>query len=1543
MIAYLMGDSAVMEYKLPVPVDEGSEVVMSLGEVGGTAQFISVIYVDDSWRLKRSGDFEFSVQGSKIAEKKLELQDLVQISCGRTQFLLYITGAEEGRMSRYSLPPDAKITVGSDDAGSIVYKAPLISKCHAVIECNGNSANVKTKEKHGSMYVNGAKIQSAALAFGDTICLMGLKLIYLGDALAVSNPVGFLGCKLVEKNLHEGCAPVDHPDKKSGYFQRSPRIIKKIDDEELRIDPPPAPVKNQQQPLFLRMGPSMLMGVAMLINTMMMLYSSNNDPGTFIARLAMTGAMLAGMILWPIFSNIYQKVDIASKERKRVKRYRQYMKRKFAEMEERLENNRKVLLLTYPDPTVCINRVMNMDRRIWERMPSHEDFLEVRIGMGTVSNPIRSTVPEDHFTMEDDFLLEELKEVNKAFMYMKDVSIHVSLRENKITGLIGERKMLLDIAMSLLVQVTALHSYDEVKLFIIFPAKERERWEWVKHLPHVWAPEKSARYVASNEDEIKEVFMHLNEIVKGRVEASRESDGRNIPRLPHILVMIADQELVENQPVMRYLTALEEDYGVSSLLLYEEMGLLPKECSAFIQCTETDCSLYHRDKPEAGMLQFLPDSLAGQDLYKYSRELAKMKIKENASALSIPTSLTFLEMYRLGRIEQLDVKRRWRENHAYRSIEAPLGYMAGDTPFILNIHEKYHGPHGLIAGMTGSGKSEFIISFLLSLAVNYHPYEVSFILIDYKGGGMANCFNGLPHVAGTITNLGGNQIHRSLVSIQSELKRRQRIFAEYDVNHIDKYQQLFISNRAKEPLPHLLIISDEFAELKNQQPEFMNELVSAARIGRSLGVHLVLATQKPAGVVNDQIWSNTRFRVCLKVLDRNDSSEMLKRPDAAFIVQPGRCYVQVGNDEIFELVQSCWSGAPYIPEDKIESDEEKQITMIDLCGRPVRTLSCKKAASKGTRTQLEAIVNHVADISAKDGLKALKLWLDPLRETICLNEIETRKGGWNGETWEKTEHWLNPAIGIVDNPYQQSQEMLAVNIGREGHLVIYGAPGTGKTTFLQTLIYSLVASYTPDDINMYIMDYGGRTMGYFAELPHVGGVIYADDEDKLGKLLKLITRELEKRKKTFSEIGVGNIRSYMQATGQKIPVLMLLIDNYSVFTELYQDYEPVIISLSRDGGNYGICMVMTASSVDAVKTRVLQNIKLMMTLQLNDRFDYAGVVGPTGTLEPEAVKGRGLIRGNPPLEFQTALSLEAANDAERVTKLRTLFLEMRSKWKGNCAKAIPFVPENLSSELFLSNDEARRNVRKGEIPFAYDLSEAEIISLPLTASAYPVLGYDGTGKTNLLKLFIKVLKEMGGCSIYAVDSPKKQLLGFCSKNNISGYINEQTGLEALLDRLDREIKVWQEAAASNIGESCGDMSEAGSSAGTVVAETASVDASSCPAGNDTAFVLVDDFGCFCDMLSEKYIDIMEEILSGNCPGIRFIFAANPLDLSQYRSQSLYRIIFSGSQGILLGGRVDSQQVFNPNMSYKERDVQMEPGCGYMFEKSSYRAIKTPLI
>ena len=311
-------------------------------------------------------------------------------------------------------------------------------------------------------------------------------------------------------------------------------------------------------------------------------------------------------------------------------------------------------------------------------------------------------------------------------------------------------------------------------------------------------------------------------------------------------------------------------------------------------------------------------------------------------------------MYNVGNLDQLNIVNRWNTSDIINSLAAPVGVDPNGNTLYLDLHEKFHGPHGLVAGMTGSGKSEFIITYILSLAVNYNPDEVQFVLIDYKGGGLAGAFENrktgikLPHLVGTITNLDKSEMNRTLVSIKSELQRRQRKFneakEELNTGSIDiyKYQQLVREGTLKDPMSHLFIICDEFAELKEQQPDFMDELVSAARIGRSLGIHLILATQKPSGVVNDQIWSNSKFKVCCKVQTAEDSNEMIMRPDAASIKESGRFYLLVGYDQYFVLGQSGYSGVQYVPTSKAMSKLDNSISFINNMGSVYKSAVQKK-------------------------------------------------------------------------------------------------------------------------------------------------------------------------------------------------------------------------------------------------------------------------------------------------------------------------------------------------------------------------------------------------------------------------------------------------------------------------------------------------------------------------------------------------------------------------------------------------------------------------
>ena len=355
---------------------------------------------------------------------------------------------------------------------------------------------------------------------------------------------------------------------------------------------------------------------------------------------------------------------------------------------------------------------------------------------------------------------------------------------------------------------------------------------------------------------------------------------------------------------------------------------------------------------------------------------------------------------------------------------------------------------------------------------------------------------------------------RTLVSIDSEIKRRQKIFNEArDVlgeSTIDiyKYQKFYKEGSLEEPMPHLFIICDEFAELKSQQPDFMDNLISVARIGRSLGVHLILATQKPSGVVNDQIWSNTKFRVCLKVQDESDSREMLKRTEAAYLKQAGRFYLQVGYDEYFALGQSGWCGAKYYPSNEIIKQVDKSINFIDCSGTIIKSIQASggiKVEPQGE--QLANIMNSIIEVSNQVNKKARKLWLDNIPEIIISDELE-KKYNYSVEKYNVT-----AIIGEYDAPEKQEQGIVIYDFLKDGNTLIYGNDGSEREKLLDEIIYSSVKNFSVEELNYYIVDYGSELFRKYSNLPHLGGLVFLSDEEKFNNLFKMIKKEINNRKK----------------------------------------------------------------------------------------------------------------------------------------------------------------------------------------------------------------------------------------------------------------------------------------------------------------------------------------------------------------------------------------------------------------------------------------------
>ena len=910
-------------------------------------------------------------------------------------------------------------------------------------------------------------------------------------------------------------------------------------------------------------------------------------------------------------------------------------------------------------------------------------LLKVRIGIGDLPLEVDIQYPEVEFTMEDDNLLDILNTIVNKSKVLKDVPITVPLAEKNISGLIVKNndRLVEKFIQNLVIQLIALHSYDELKLVFFMKEDKTKKWEHLKTLPHIWDNSRQIRFWAENYNDMQEISRYLEQEISNRLEQKDSYDYKAFKT--YYLIITDDYKKIENLKIITKILKLKRNVGFGIFCITDNMSELPNECQLFINLENNNTgTVFENEVFSDSRKKFVFDSSYTFFFEWIGKKLSSIPIKYTASKnMALPSSYTFLEMYDAGRIEQLNILERWKTNDSTISLQAPIGIDAAGMPIVLDIHEKAHGPHGLIAGSTGSGKSEFIITYILSLAVNYHPDDVTVILIDYKGGGLAGAFKKnevkLPHLVGTITNIDTVGLQRSLASIQSELRRRQILFNkarnQIDEGTIDiyKYQKLYHQGVVEEAIPHLLIICDEFAELKQQQQEFMDELISVARIGRSLGVHLILATQKPAGIVNDQIRSNSKFGICLKVQDKADSMDVIKRPDAAELKRAGQFYMQVGNNEYFALGQSAWSGAPYIPSDVIKKNVDNSIKFVSNIGTIIKEVDIsKKQRVNAKGEQLTNIVKYMYEIAKQENIKAKPLWMENIPADIFVEQVR------NKYKITKTRNIIRPVIGEYDDPYNQRQGVVEVNLSNKGNVAIYGNAESGKETLLSTIVYDTMTNYTAKEVQMYLLDFGSEALKIFKDSPIVGDVVFSGDSEKINRLFDMLQKEIKQRIYKLSDYG-GDYNLYINQEGNSMPMMVIIINNYEAFSENYENkYDDTLLTLTREGLKCGIVFIITVSMFNDLRYRLSQNFGQKIALQLNNQDDYLNIFDGVGKKRPSHIFGRGLVKLEGIYEFQTA---RICRPEEWNTYIKQKIQELKNNSK-TFAKPIPVLPKEVTIE-----------------------------------------------------------------------------------------------------------------------------------------------------------------------------------------------------------------------------------------------------------------------
>lgn len=1337
--------------------------------------------------------------------------------------------------------------------GDIINNTSILIEDHVIYNYN-----------KASIYVNYQLTNEEFISFNDGDIIILNQLVF-----SISETIiNIFGDRLLDTKL-EYLNSFDNIDIK---YQKSPRLFKRFKEDTVEILKPNSSEKLSGKTITKIIVPPLIS----IVSTLLLAYFTKR--GIF----AVIGVITTiATLTFSITSFVNEKKMIKANNQKRKDDYNKYLLDMRKELNSLYNNELDVYNYNYPNSKELEQMLLNFSSRIYERDSLDDDFLTISMGYCDQFPNYKLKFNQDVLNKVDDQLINEAKNIYDEYKKIKNTSYTISLLNNHL-GLVGDKEFVHEEIKRILIEITTFHSYHDVKIVLLYDemySDEFLEFSWLKHL---YIDEMNLTLNINDSNTKEMVLSSLYQIIKQRTQLIKENKDES-SFTPHFVIYIDDFKLIVNHPIMEY---LQSDLNLGFTIIvrvnqYADLISNIKNVFVYDDFYNTKLVILNGDEQ---LLNLVRDtSLKDVNLSRFCRSLSILDHQLGVST-TIPDSIDFINMQsivdnkEINSVTDIDILQKWNNNLIYENISVPIGMRSERDVEYLDLHEKKHGPHGLIAGTTGSGKSEVIQTYILSLAINFSPEDVGFLLIDYKGGGMANLFSDLPHLIGTITNLDGADSMRALVSIKAELARRQKIFNKADVNNINSYTKLYKAGEVSDPMPHLFLISDEFAELKKEQPDFMKELITVARIGRTLGVHLILATQKPSGVVNDQIWSNSKFKIALKVQDESDSKEVIKTPDAAYITKTGRAYLQVGNNEIYELFQSAWSGAKYEELNVDEGQIDNRVYLVNNLGQDeLINKDLSKLEDKArVITQLDIIVEEINNVyQSNDFVPIPKAWQPPLGNNI-INPTLIDYQIIDLSNIKDVD--LNLNIGLLDEPNNQVQKNYVVDFRNNYNLAIYGSSGYGKSFALQSFIFDLASKNNPELLSFYVIDLGNGGLINIKHLVHVADYITFDNLDKLNKLMNILNRIIDKRKKLCLDYDVQNIYLYESQQNEVIPKIFIVIDDYQILKEVNEEFLTFVEKISRDGYSLGIYLMFSTTKNSTTKPQLMNNVKNKLTLYQDDNGETLSIVGKTKFPLNSNAKGRALVKTDEVYQLQIYSILESKEALEFNNKIRELITEINDKYTGNIPRCIPELPNDFYS--YELND--------------YDLEDDDKYILGLTLSDVTQLGYEQlptllpivgptkSGKTNLINIILSQL-DLNQDKVCIIDTNKNKFVKYSDDKNVV-YSNDKTTFLQLHDKLVNKIEKRQkESLLAFENNECDSVEEYINDAEKII-------------------VVIDDL----DYVYRNYldsIDLTNTIERGRDVGISFIIgvdstSSKPPAIND--SNSVYKMCRSSADYVILG-------------------------------------------
>lgn len=1337
-------------------------------------------------------------------------------------------------------------------------------------------------------------------------------------------------------------------------FNRPPRIINQPVAVEVKISLPPALPSKPKINWLLLLLPVLVSGLLIVG----MAYLLNSSSGT--SYFMFLPLMFVGVIV-SVVGYFQQKKEYQVVTEQKIKKFKLYLDKQETEIIEILKKNQEILLVNDPSPADCVRIATEepLNARLGERRPTDDDFLVVRIGLGEEQSLVKVVIPEN-INDFDDLLSDAASQLNRLggeYISIKNTPVTVPLMQFGSLGVFGPVSQAHNFIRGLLVSLTTHHWISEVNVVVFCRSGETSPWKWFFSIPH--KPKFLPKAVIELEkDEIKNLsVLALEKEIRRREAFSQLSGSQNssstkqyLANLP-VIVCILDR-IQHTYDYAAFSLILEKGIrlGIYPIILQEDFNSLSGECEAVVEIQGNRGFIKAHD-PAISPKEFILDEISISASEALAKALERVEWLVPNNITDPPSHLNLCDFFD-SKICDLPLEKWWDEEPPYGFLKAPIGKFSPTADLIFDLTESGHGPHGIIAGTTGSGKSETLRTIILSLAMLHNPYDLNFALIDFKGGAAFQGLDELPHVVGLITDIENNVDYASRViqSLSGEIKTRKQVLSLAQDRsglfraHVDDYRSLPI----KRPLPHLVIIFDEFAEFKQQYPKESEQLVSIARVGRSLGIHLILCAQSPS-IIEGQIQQNAKFRICLPVSSPEDSVGFIRVPDAANL-SVGEAFFLVKKPQKFRVAYTGnYQFEDFLPDNaivKTNHDGRREVIYP-----PEYHQFLPKAKTEGSAI-VERILLAAKNLEIND---LPRVWPTPLPEELYLPHLLVKAKVQL--SWDFNNKKFNPVnkhdtgfiFGLKDDPTNQLQPILSFGgKSQNKHLLIYGGSGSGKSTLLRTLIMSVALSRTPSQAHIYCVDLSGehslrifQSNGSSLGLPHIpniGGVISADDKERINRLWGLINLEIEKRLSFLHQVA-SDLDDFNQTVPDedRLPDIFVFIDGISKqFTDTNEGFTERLDDLLKKGGPAGIHIVISATHPGDVPEKIKTSINGLNEQIILKPADTAQVQTTFGNLPPDSfvkkVKagqslkpGQGVCNSNPVLELKIALPINAQQN-QQLQSLSQLIQTMNFAWHGPRPKDIDILPTFIEDQELYS-DKYCSEAHSVLIPEILGLLQGvENISLKALGLSlidhgpiFQILSETAKlGKTSVLRTWLLELAEKYEpqyVKFVIFDFHVHTLKPFSKCAHTQMYVNTEADVEKAIQFLKKEIESRKKTINDGWQKDDFNVTSAINKLGYLL-------------------IVIDDLVEMCNALDEEITEELEHWFDvGKKYGVRLIITEN---VSQFSNS--YPFVKMSNQigcGILLGGSSGLEK-FNDTKFSGAKVTTLLPGRGFLvFEKKAF--------